>query len=156
MNVYDHTALRLLKAFARLEFALKTFPEFLNGQVGERPETQWGAFYVAVRHQVADNISQRSRGVLLGMHHNDHPPKKMEVTPERQVRFVDVPLQGPPGDRLLEAAKRVRNNLVHGGKEHAHQERYAGHDQLLAEAAIEVIHIAAAAHPGVAPLFYEA
>lgn len=54
----------------------------------------------------------------------------------------------------MDAARRVRNNLVHGGKEHALQQRYDGHDQHLVIAALEVIHIAAAADQRVAKLFF--
>ncbi len=68
--------------------------------------------------------------------------------------FEVAPLNGPIGDRLMDAARRVRNNLVHGGKEHALQQRYDGHDQHLVNASIEVIRIAAAADQRVAKLFF--
>lgn len=154
MNVRDRTALKLIRTFARLEFALKEFPEFVNGQPGEVPDTQWTAFYVLVRGDVDRLTTQSSRDLLLGTHPNDPPPKKMELTLELRVRFVDAALVGPMGDRLMDAARRVRNNLVHGGKEHAHQERYPGHDEAPAKAAIEVMHVAVAAEPRLAPLFY--
>lgn len=43
---------------------------------------------------------------------------------------------------------------MHGGKEHALQQRYEGHDQHLVNAALEVIRIAAAADQRVAKLFF--
>lgn len=154
MNVTDRSALGLVRGFARIEFALKTFPEFLNGQPGDTPETQWTAYYSIARQAVAEETSKSFRDVLLGTHQNDPPPKKMVITAAGNVDFEESPLQGPIGDRLMDAARRVRNNLVHGGKEHALQQRYEGHDQRLVEAALEVIRIAAAADQRVARLFF--
>lgn len=154
MNVTDYAALELVRRFARIEFALKTFPEFVNGQPGDTPGTQWSAFYGLARGQVAAAVDPESRRVLLGSHLSDPPPKKMVVLPDRSVGFVDAPLEGPEGDRLMDAARRVRNNLVHGGKERRLQERYPGHDQQLVVAALDVIYCAAAAHSGVAALFF--
>ena len=45
MNVDDRSSLELIRGFARIEFALKTFPEFVNGQTGDLPETQWTCFH---------------------------------------------------------------------------------------------------------------
>lgn len=154
MNVDDRSALELIRGFARFEFALKTFPEFVNGQPGDLPETQWTAYYPFARRAVAEGISGPSRDVLLGTHQNDPPPKRMVVAADGTVEFEQAPLQGPIGDRLMDAARRVRNNLVHGGKENALQQRYEGHDQHLVQAALEVIHIAAAADQRVAKIFF--
>jgi hypothetical protein len=41
---------------------------------------------------------------------------------------------------MVEASVRVRNNVVHGAKEDAARERYAGHDQQVVDAAILVLH----------------
>lgn len=82
---------------------------------------------------------------------------KMQVSAQHRIEFVDAPLgNGPEGDRLIDAARRVRNNLVHGGKEHARQQRYPGHDDRLARAAINVMFLAMASHPEVSQLaFYD-
>lgn len=154
MNVDDRSALDLIRGFARIEFALKRFPEFVNGQPGNLPETQWTAYYPIARRAVAEGTSGPSRNVLLGTHQNDPPPKRMVVVADGTVDFEVAPLNGPIGDRLMDAARRVRNNLVHGGKEHALQQRYDGHDQHLVNASIEVIRIAAAADQRVAKLFF--
>lgn len=154
MNVDDHHALQLIRGFARIEFALKTLPEFVKGKLGDTPETQWTAYYPIARQSIGEATSKEARDVLLGTHANDPPPKKMVITAVGEVDFEDCPLQGPIGDKLMDAARRVRNNLVHGGKERAFQERYPGHDQRLVVAALEVIHIAAAADARVARLFF--
>lgn len=154
MNVDDRSALALIRGFARIEFALKTFPEFVNGRPGDLPETQWTAYYPIARRTVAEGTSGPSRDVLFGTHENDPPPKRMVVAANGTVDFEEAPLQGPTGDRLMDAARRVRNNLVHGGKEHALQQRYEGHDQRLVNAALEVIRIAAAADQRVTEVFF--
>jgi hypothetical protein len=154
MNVTDRSALQLIRSFARIEYALKSFPEFTRGAPGDVPDAQWTAFYVLVRNSVEESVRPATRDVLLGNHPNNAPPMKMDIGPDGRVRFRDQPLLGPIGDRLMDAARRVRNNLVHGGKEFAAQERYRGHDQQLVEAATDVIFVAAAAHPDVARLFF--
>lgn len=156
MNVERNTAFDLLRAFSRIEFALKNIPEFVNGAVGNTPEPQWGSFYVHVRRKIEDGLGQDSKNLLLGTHTNDPPPKKMRISAQGRVEFVHEPLAGPEGDRLIDAARRVRNNLVHGGKEHHEQLRYHGHDEKLARAAVEVMYLAMASHPDVARLaFYD-
>lgn len=155
MNVTDRSAWTLLRAFARLEFALKQFPEFVNGEEGDVPDTQWTAYYPLARRAVSENVSIDSKIALLGIHPNDPPPKKMVVTPHGNVDFDDFPLFGPEGDRLIEAARRVRNNVVHGGKEHALQQRYPGHDQRLVDASIDVLNWAASADQRVAALYFD-
>lgn len=157
MNVERHTALDLLRAFSRIEFALKQIPEFVNGDAGETPDTQWTAFYVHVRRHIQNHLSKENKDLLLGTGPNDPPPMKMQVSAQRRIEFVDAPLgDGPVGDRLMDAARRVRNNLVHGGKEHRRQERYPGHDEKLARAAIDVMFLAMASHQEVSKLaFYD-
>lgn len=154
MNVEPYTALELLRVFSRIEFALKQIPEFVKGDAGKTPDTQWTTFYVHVRRHIENGLSQPSKDILLGTHPNDSPPMKMRVTAQRRIEFVDAPLDGPEGDRLMEAARRVRNNLVHGGKEHKRQQRYDGHDERLAQAAKEVMYLAMASHPDVSKLAY--
>ena len=155
MNVERHTALDLLRAFSRIEFALKQIPEFVNGLPGDTPDTQWTAFYVHIRRHIENGLSQESKDLLLGTGPNDPPPMKMLVNNQRRIEFADAPLgAGPEGDRLMDAARRVRNNLVHGGKEHRRQERYPGHDEKVARAAIDVMFLAIASHPDVARLAY--
>ena len=76
MNVDDHHALQLIRGFARIEFALKTLPEFVKGKPGDTPETQWTAYYPIARQAIGE-ASKEARDVLLGAHANDPPPKKM-------------------------------------------------------------------------------
>ncbi len=154
MNVRDCDALRLLKLFARLEFALKQFPRFVSGNEGEVPYAQWSAFDSHIKNKIAPHTSAEDREVLLGSAGNP-PPRKMEIGPSKKIIFVDIPLGGTTDDaKLMEAARRVRNNLVHGGKENKVQERYAGHDQRLVKAAANVMDAAIAADPDIADLCF--
>ncbi len=114
MNVDDRSDLDLIRGFARFEFALKRFPEFVNGQPGDLPETQWTAYYPIARRVVAKGTSRPSRDVLLGTHQNDPPPKRMVVVADGTVDFEVAPLHGPTSDRLMDAARRVRNNSAWG------------------------------------------
>lgn len=155
MNVSRNAAFELLRVFSRIEFALKQIPEFVNGDVGDTPDTQWTAFYVHVRRHIENGLSQENKDVLLGAHPYNTPPRKMRVNSQRHIEFVEESLgNGPEGDRLMEAARRVRNNLVHGGKQHKHQERYDGHDEELVKAATDVMYLAVASHSEIARLAY--
>lgn len=157
MNVSDQTALELLKVFSRIEFALKQIPEFLNGAPGNRAEPQWSAFGVHLRNDnFINRVSAESRTVLLGNPQDGPPPMKMFVDPQRRLRFEDRPLEGNhDSDRLMDAARRVRNNLVHGGKE-GPDERSPGHDERCVRAAIEVMRSSMQEHQGVWELCHQA
>lgn len=93
----------------------------------------------------------------MGTGPNDPPPMKMQVCTQHRVEFVDAPLDdGSESDRLMDAARRIRNDLVHSGNEHARQQRYPNHDSKLACAAFDVISSAMASHPKVSQLtFYD-
>jgi hypothetical protein len=153
MNVDDRTALELLRVFARLEFALKQFPEFVRGEPGQNAQTQWSAFNVHLRKDsFITRISPDSRAVLLGNPVDGPPPMKMFVDEKRRIRFEDQPLEGNHvADHLMDATRRVRNNLVHGGKE-GPDERSPGHDQRCVVAAIDVMRSAMHEHQGVSEL----
>lgn len=58
---------------------------------------------------------------------------------EFRPRALDIPGL-PPSDAiaLLEAARRVRNNLFHGGKEDPGEQPFDGDDDEWAEAALDV------------------
>jgi hypothetical protein len=91
--------------------------------------------------------------VLLG-DDTKSPPRKMVVEDGRVV-FRAAPISGTLGDRLLVASRRVRNNLIHGGKETQEQERYPGHDEALVGAATSILTIAAGVDSRIAALCYD-
>jgi len=71
------------------------------------------------------------------------PPQVQKVV-DGQPRFVSAPLEGETvGAKAIEAAKRVRNNLFHGGKHTAHSppER----DTQLVKGALAVLELCLAA-----------
>jgi hypothetical protein len=153
VNVRHNQAFELLKICARLEFALKSLPEFLLVGPDGVPAVNWSGFQKVVRLSVADMVQAEHRDILLGGLGLD-PPRRMLVE-QGKVVFRNAELSGPLGDRLIISSRRVRNNLVHGGKETQQQERYRGHDEALVIAATSVLSIAAGVYDPVATLCYD-
>jgi hypothetical protein len=153
MNVSFQSAAYLIRWCARLEFALHEVADYLIGDAGGVPGVDWGRFQARVRADVARMASSEVTRDLLGDDFGS-PPRKM-VVENGHVVFRRAPIEGPIGDRLIVASRRVRNNLVHGGKETADQERYPGHDELLVKAAANILTIAAGVDARVANLCYD-
>ncbi len=70
----------------------------------------------------------------------------VEVGAQRQAIFETLPLQPPHEMRsdaraLVEAAKRVRNNLFHGGKEDPCEQLFDGADDEWGRAALDVTRV---------------
>jgi hypothetical protein len=161
MNVSAPQAFALLKIFSRLEFALKHFPQFIRGGHNDPGMVQWSKFDEAMRAVPANmflyQIDTASKQLLLGTL-DGGPPQKLRVNVTdgvRRVRFEPADLPSNEVDALLEAARRVRNNLVHGGKERGTQQRRDGHDQELVEAAANVMELASYAIPEIKTLCWD-
>lgn len=160
MNVPASQAFSLLKVFSRLEFALKHFPQFIRGGHDDPGMVQWSKFDHAMRavpEFFLDRIDPAHKEVLFGVH-DGGPPEKLrvkDVDGVRRVQFDPVDLPRNETDALLEAARRVRNNLVHGGKERGTQQRRDGHDRELVEAATHVMDLASRAIPEVKTLCWD-
>lgn len=140
MPVTPVAKLRLLDLFTSLEAAMKLKPRYQSGGEGERAQADWSEFRRDAGPAVAPLVDSTTRQVLLVA------PPRVEIFREGRP-FYDPntqPLQGgrrrhTEGARLIEASVRVRNNLVHGGKEYANRERHPKHDQQVVEAAIDVL-----------------
>lgn len=150
MNVSDDLSLRFLRRFARFEFALKRHPEFCMGQEGSSAHANWDQFAIsiAVALQADPTIDHDTRALLL-----DRPPMNEVI---RQGVAVYEPRDlggGNDGARLVSAARRIRNNLFHGGKDAP--ERYAGHDEGCVTAALCVLDAARKINAEVCRLTYE-
>ena len=122
MNVSAADALELVRVFARAEYALKRVPTYCREERG-RAAANWSSFDDDVADLLVPRIDAATRRLLT-----DAPPM-IEVVELGVGVFRDRNLSGPPGKQMLQAARRVRNNLFHGGKELP--ERHTGHDGAL-------------------------
>lgn len=129
----------LLDVFTRMENALKGQARYLQGADGQRASANWQRFGSDAGPMLRE-ISQGTVELLTIL------PPMHEIVRDGQRQFdpLTPPLRGGRrtetiGQRLIEASVRVRNNLIHGGKEDPALERYAGHNQLVVDAALEVL-----------------
>lgn len=140
MPVTDENALPLLRAFARLEFRLKNDPGFLRAGPYRMAQVNWPAVDVAV-DQIPDQvfldlISDSTRDKVLNAPRDRPMVQEVEIVNGRRVpSFKFLALQASDAGALLEAARRVRNNLFHGAKEAEH----LGDDDAWAIAATEIV-----------------
>lgn len=144
MRVSPKSAYDQLSWFARVEFVLKRDPATCMGQEGQRAEAHWDAFDNLVKVDLDGHAEMTAelRDLLL------NPPPKAEVVHGGVGRLEDKPLGAAhPGAALLHAARRIRNNLFHGGKELP--ELHAGRDEALVQAAVIVLRTAASLSPAV-------
>ena len=139
MPVSDPLAFDLLRAFAQLEFRLKSDPGFLRAGPYRMAQVNWPAVDEAVSRLddplFFDRVSDSTREQILT------PPRDRPMVQEVAVInglnhavFQRLPLHQSNARALIEAARRVRNNLFHGGKEEPH----LGDDDEWAAAALDV------------------
>ncbi|KPG65551.1 hypothetical protein AN993_21420 [Stenotrophomonas maltophilia] len=137
MPVSDPLAFDLLRAFAQLEFRLKNDPGFLRAGPYRMAQVNWPAVDEAVSRLddslFFDRVSDSTREQILS------PPRDRPMVQEVAVvnglnHAVFQRLSLQQSGALVEAARRVRNNLFHGGKEEPH----LGDDDEWAAAALVV------------------
>ena len=146
MNVEPQIALAFQTTFARAEYSLKGVRPYCSGAEGGDASANWDRFANDIATDLLANVDTQIVRFLV-----DAPPMK-EIVRGGVAVFDPAVLQGTDAQKLLLAVRRVRNNLFHGGKEH--RERYAGHDQELVEAALEVIRIAVGCQHEVRARYY--
>ncbi|WP_313222318.1 hypothetical protein [Pseudoxanthomonas mexicana] len=147
MSVSDPLDSHLLRAFGRLEFKLKQRSRFIRPNQRDAM-VNWREINAAVlampRAQFVGQVSEATRRkILLGTRDR---PKVQEVVmdgglrkAEFRRRALDITGQQPSDAvALLEAARRVRNNLFHGGKDDQGEQPFDGDDDEWAEAALDV------------------
>lgn len=129
MDVDPSTAYAYLDAFARLEFTLKRVPQFLRTGLNDNAEVHWTNVNLALKSlqasEFVDLVSAPTRERVLGGRRDRPRVQKVQLRQngERIAKFRDQPLVKDSrfiksdAVALLTAAKRVRNNLFHGGKE---------------------------------------
>lgn len=140
MAVSDPLAPDLLRAFAQLEFRLKEIPEFLRAGRHRMAQVNWTAVERAVSQlapsRFLDRVSDETKAKILTGARDRPMVQEVEVVGGRNVPvFKRLPLESPSdAGMLVEAARRVRNNLFHGGKEPDD----VGDDDEWARAALEI------------------
>lgn len=86
-----------------------------------------------------DLISQRTKAKVLSAPRNRPKRQKViEINGENHTHFVEDTLPASDARALIEAMRRVRNNLFHGGKNDPLEEPYQGDDDEWTDAALDV------------------
>ena len=103
--------------FARFEYALKATPPFC-GFERDRAVPNWKCFGESVG---ADLAASDDPEVMDAIRYLVNNPPQVQKFAHGHPEFQPVALQGKNGgEKATEAAKRVRNNLFHGGKHTPH------------------------------------
>lgn len=100
-------AVKFIATFLRFEFALK---EEGLGAKESKASVEWGRVAAKLGPEFYESVCKSGAAETIIR----HPPKKQVCRDHRP----DWERQDPPKDtqQLLEAVRRVRNNLLHGGK----------------------------------------
>lgn len=122
MDVDPQTAYRYLALFARFEFTLKRLPHFLSGEAGEAAMVHWPnvkkALTALSEADFVERVPQQVRDKVLGGRRDRPRVQKVVMRAGKRIaKFQRQQILGSDAVVLLMAAKRVRNNLFHGGKE---------------------------------------
>ena len=148
MPVSDNLAIPLFRAFALLEYQLKRRQAFLRADRHGNAMVDWSEVKAQVdRFPPSDfvlRVGPVTRQKMLGGA-RDRPKVQVVVNAggRRKATFEPRPLQPPNEVRsdaraLVEATKRVRNNLFHGGKEDPGEQPFDGDDDEWGRAALDV------------------
>ena len=103
--------------FSKFECALKQAGYYHWNERHKKLSPDWKTFTKDIASEF-DKDSERRERILdeAIKYFQDHPPQK-QTRKEGQVDWKDVPYDnGPLLEWLVDAIKRVRNNLFHGGK----------------------------------------
>ncbi|MFZ6695546.1 hypothetical protein ACO0J1_07185 [Stenotrophomonas acidaminiphila] len=148
MPVSDNLAIPLFRAFALLEYQLKRRHAFLKADRFGNAMVDWSEVKAAVDgFPAADFVLQLDaftrQKVLDGARERPKVQVVVNSGGRRKATFEPRPLQ-PPNEvqsdarALVEATKRVRNNLFHGGKEDPGEQPFDGDDDEWGRAALDV------------------
>ena len=104
-------------AFTRFEYAMKA-SRFCRGDRWNNAIPDWGSLKQEMGGQLEGLPDEDIKSALIYLVRE--PPMIQKLIDGHAV-FRHEPLSGPsPGAQALEAVKRVRNNLFHGGKHTPH------------------------------------
>lgn len=106
--------------FARFECALKNSLTYVNVR-NRKVEANWDLFVSEINAQFNSAKNQEIRDAVAYL--LDHPPK-IQVQQNHGLSWQDRNNQEntPDINRLCQAIRDIRNNLMHGGKFHGHFE----------------------------------
>jgi len=151
MPVSDTFAFPLLRAFGLLEYQLKRRPSFLKADRFSNAMVDWAEVKAVLAGLPSGDFvqivtSDTRRKVLDGARNRPKVQMVIQANGQQHASFELRPLQSPNEVRsdasaLLEAAKRVRNNLYHGGKEDPGEQPFDGDDDEWGRAALDVIQV---------------
>lgn len=136
-------AFRLLRAFGALEFALKQVPGFTGAYSNGSAKVNWQAVEAALEAMQPDlltlAVSNSTKQKILGGT-RDRPMVQVVTVrgDQNTTSFQAKALSGSDPRALMQAARRVRNNLFHGGKEDPLEEAFPGDDNQWITAATDV------------------
>lgn len=143
MDVQDHTALDLLRAFSKLEYLFKRMRTFRSQDQHGNAFTNWDAVMDAAdalrSEHFVDRVRPEHRALILEGDRNLPAKEKANDVPgESLVTWATLPLKPNDAPGLIDAMRRVRNNLFHGGKQVPDEQRRAGTNEEWARAACDV------------------
>lgn len=136
-------AFRLLRAFGALEFALKRVPGFTGAHSDRSAKVNWQAVDAALEAMRPDlltlAVSDSTKQKILGGT-RDRPMVQVVTVRggHNLTSFQARALSASDPRALMQAARRVPNNLFHGGKEDPLEESFPGDDNQWITAATDV------------------
>ncbi len=117
--------------FSRLEYGLKELG-FVRRGPGGRAECDWPEYASSIDPTLANKPSERLKSAI-GYLINE--PPMVQLYDHGRAVWSEIPLRGKTvTERAFESARRVRNNLFHGGKHSKHSP--AGRDRQLVASAL--------------------
>lgn len=145
MPVTPDAAYALLKTFGQLEYELKKIPGFTASTRG-RAQVRWSSVQDALSGlsptEFLDRLVCARHQMLSGGRDRPMVEIAVPVAGGHVARYQAHPLSVCDARALLEATRRVRNNLFHGGKEDVRAELHPGDDDAWVSAACDVAAIA--------------
>jgi hypothetical protein len=108
-------AAKLFREFSRTEYALKA-AGYNNGN--GPAEVNWRKVALAVEGLIATPTSPELQEAINFIF--DAPPKKQVIADGKIQWAIVEPKTDSRADKLLQYVRRVRNNLLHGGKFNGH------------------------------------
>ena len=136
-------AFRLLRAFGALEYALKQVPGFTDTYSNGSAKVNWQAVDTALEAMQPElltlAVSDSTKQKILGGNRDRPMVQVVTVHGGHNITaFRAKALSASDPRALMQAARRVRNNLFHGGKEDPLEEAFPGDDNQSTTAATDV------------------
>jgi len=143
MDVHDCTALTLLRDFSKLEYLFKRMPDFQRRGSYNSAVANWDAVMAAAdalpKPRFVDRVHPKHKALILEGDRDRPAEEKVNRVPgESLVRWKTRKLRPNDAPGLIDAMRRVRNNLFHGGKQVPEERARTGTNDDWAKAAADV------------------